>query len=168
MKKNNIPFIPVGISSLLITFLILCLSVFSILSLSSAIADQKLGQKSADRTLEYYDASNRANDTLASVDQCLAEASKMSYDKTSYFQQVKAFLAPMYDVQFTEEQDNASVSWNTAINDSQVLSVRLLLPYPVNEGEHFYTISQWKVINTDDWTPDQSQHVYRRNEEEGK
>lgn len=165
MKKNNIPFIPVGISSLLITFLILCLAVFSVLSLSSAVAEQKLSQKTADHTLEYYTASNTANDTLAAIDEILAASAAKAQDRDTYFHLIEASLP---GVQFSVNGKKASVFWNTIVNDSQVLSVSLSIPYPINEGEALYKIRQWQVINTADWTPDQSQHVYRRNEKEGK
>lgn len=168
MKKNNIPLIPLGISSLLITFLILCLVVFSVLSLSSAVAEQKLSQKTADRTLEYYAASNAANDTLAAVDKLLADTAAKAEDKDTYFRLIEASLATMPEVQFSTTGEAASVFWNTSVNESQVLSVSLSISYPIEEGEPFYKISQWQVIHTDNWTPDQSQHVYRRNEKEGK
>ena len=168
MKKNNIPFIPVGISSLLITFLILCLAVFSVLSLSSAVAEQKLSQKTADHILEYYTASNTANDTLAAIDEILAASAAKAQDRDTYFHLIEASLASLPGVQFSVNGKKASVFWNTIVNDSQVLSVSLSIPYPINEGEALYKIRQWQVINTADWTPDQSQHVYRRNEKEGK
>lgn len=168
MRRNHIPFIGVGIPSLLLIFLILCLSVFSVLSLSSAAADEKLSQKTADRTSEYYAASNAANDTLAVVDRILADSAVRASDRATYFAFIEATLSSVPDAIFSKDGENASIHWNTPVNESQVLSVGLSIPYPIREGEAFYTIKQWQVINTADWTPDQSQHVYRQSEKEGK
>lgn len=168
MKKNNIPFITVGSTSLLITFLILCLVIFSVLSLSSAVAGQKLENKSAKRTEEYYNASNQANDVLARVDQCLVEAYEKTKTKTAYYKEVKTSLGSVSGIDFSKNDDEALISWTTTINDSQVLFIQLTLPYPVHPGEHFYNITQWKVVNTEDWTPDQSQHVFQNDKKEGE
>ena len=52
----------VGITSLALIFVMLCLLTFSVLSLVSARADMRLSQRSARRTTAYYDAENQAND----------------------------------------------------------------------------------------------------------
>ena len=165
MKKSKIPFITIGIPSLFLIFLVLCLAVFSVLSLSSAVADQKLSQKTADRTSEYYKASNEANDTLTYIDQILTECYQETKDKKTYYQHIETSLLSNPNIQFSQKGEAFFLSWNTAINDSQVLSVQLSLPYPIEEGETFYEIKQCQVINTEEWTPDQSQHVYQPNKE---
>ena len=57
-----------GISLLLLIFLSLCLITFSLLSFSGATADQRLSQKAADHTTEYYQMVSRANEVLNFVD----------------------------------------------------------------------------------------------------
>lgn len=164
MRKHNLPVFTAGIPSLLLIFLILCLSVFSVLSLSSAVADKKLSRKSADHTLEYYEASNKANDSLATIDEILVESRETAHNPKDYYEQVENKITSMSDFVFSNTGDTATISWDTSINDSQVLSVQISLPYPEQEGNSFYNIEQWQVINKDNWTPDQSQHVYRGNE----
>ena len=63
MKKRS--GIHVGISSLLLIFLILCLVSFAVLSLASATADLKLSRRYALRTRSYYEACCDAEDFLA-------------------------------------------------------------------------------------------------------
>ena len=57
-----------GISLLLLIFLSLCLITFSLLSFSGATADERLSQKAADHTTEYYQMVSRANEVLNFVD----------------------------------------------------------------------------------------------------
>jgi hypothetical protein len=50
---------------MLVTFIILCMIIFSVLSLSSAFKDQTYSQKNADRVTADYAASNQAERILA-------------------------------------------------------------------------------------------------------
>ncbi len=61
-----------GVSLMLLIFLSLCLIVFSLLSLSGAVADETLSSQAADRTTEYYAAVTSANALLAQIDEQLA------------------------------------------------------------------------------------------------
>ena len=55
----------VGVSSLLVIFAVLCLTVFALLSISTVKADLRLSEQSA-RTVEgYYEADCRAEEILA-------------------------------------------------------------------------------------------------------
>ena len=56
---------PVGGSTLLSVFAVLCLTVFAVLSLSTVRADDRLSQKSADAVTAYYRADAEAEAVLA-------------------------------------------------------------------------------------------------------
>lgn len=62
--KNRTPS-AVGLSSLLVIFAVLCLTVFSLLSLSSVRAYDRLAEKSRQATLDYYAADCCAEELLA-------------------------------------------------------------------------------------------------------
>ena len=64
-KRNAPPM--VGTSSLLIIFAVLCLTVFSLLTLSTAKADQRLSAVSADTVTAYYAADLQAETILAQL-----------------------------------------------------------------------------------------------------
>lgn len=65
--KQNTSFSPpaVGISSLLVMFAVLCLTVFSLLSVSTVSADVQLGERSRDAITGYYEADCQAEAVLA-------------------------------------------------------------------------------------------------------
>ena len=62
-KKKNFP-MNIGLSSILLIFVVLCLVSFSILSIVSANADKKLSLKVLNRSIAYYNACNEAETTL--------------------------------------------------------------------------------------------------------
>lgn len=64
--KHRIP-TAVGLSSLLTILAVLCLTVFSLLSLSAAKADYRLGEKSRQSTAQYYNADCCAEIILADL-----------------------------------------------------------------------------------------------------
>lgn len=57
----------VGATSLFIVFAILCLTVFTLLTLSTANADRKLSDRSAEATESYYSADLEAETILAKL-----------------------------------------------------------------------------------------------------
>lgn len=72
MKRNvKDGFAPpaVGGTSLLVIFAVLCLTVFSLLSLSTVRADERLSKASAKAVSDYYEADSRAEEILAKIRQ---------------------------------------------------------------------------------------------------
>ena len=64
-EKQRVGFIPVGVTSLLVIFAVLCLTVFALLSVSTVRADKALSEKSAAAIDGYYRADYAAEHTLA-------------------------------------------------------------------------------------------------------
>ncbi|MEG0971635.1 MAG: hypothetical protein RSE55_02470 [Lachnospiraceae bacterium] len=65
-KMNRIP-LPVGGSSLLTIFAVLCLLTFSLLMLSTARADEKLSDKGQEAVTAYYKADVQAEQILSQI-----------------------------------------------------------------------------------------------------
>lgn len=64
-KKHDFSIPVVGGSSLLVIFSVLCLTVFALLSLSTVLADQRLGQASVNAVSSYYEADSQAEEIFA-------------------------------------------------------------------------------------------------------
>ena len=58
----------IGVSSLLVIFIVLCLTTFAALSLTSANADLKMARRAAQTVSEYYAADSRAVELLVQAD----------------------------------------------------------------------------------------------------
>lgn len=67
-EKKSVPFLSIGSSSLLVVFLVLCLVIFAMLTLTGAQSDYRFSRQLADRRTAYYAACNQAEEQIASLD----------------------------------------------------------------------------------------------------
>ena len=132
----------VGTSSILLIFVTLCLVSFATLSLVSANADRKLSVKVADRTVAYYDACNKAEQSIAGIDTTLKQVYSQVENKEEYFAQV-----------------GYSKTYAIPISDLQTLNVHLSILYPENASGAYYEINTWKIITTGELDYDDKLHV---------
>ena len=123
----------IGSASILLVFVILCLVSFAVLSIVSANADSKLSARVLERTTAYYNASNQAEQSLASMDKTLRRMYESTDSEEAYFAAVghgKSYVIP--------------------ISDLQSLQVTIEILYPQEAGDTFYQITAWQVLNTDE------------------
>lgn len=154
-EKRQIP-LGVGISSILLIFVILCLLTFAVLSLVSANTDYKLVQKNSSHTHEIYEAENSANEFINQIDSVL-EATYQSTASSQYLEAVKGNLSTFPE--FTFLSDN-QLSFAIKVNETQNLQVVLTLNSEIKKGDFFYQIDTWKLVNTNTWEPDATLPVY--------
>ncbi len=151
-QNNNRSPVSIGISSLILIFVMLCLLTFSVLSLVSARADMRLSRRSANRTTAYYDAENRANDILLSIIGCMEEYAD-SPDSSSFYQQLQEQLDGRDGISFT---DASHLQYEVPLEEEQILSVSLELSYePYEDGSH-YRILAWNTVSLHEWNSDLS------------
>lgn len=67
MKKKHISPPAIGGSSLLVIFAVLCLTVFSLLSLSTVLAEKRLADTAAEAVTTYYRADLEAEEIFAKL-----------------------------------------------------------------------------------------------------
>lgn len=173
MKKKT-PVVNMGSASMLVIFLILCLVTFSILSLSSASSDYNFSKRIAERTTDYYEASNQAEEVLVEIDKIFAN-SYDGGDYNAYLENVGRQLDAMDSREDTNSRgdtdssqqisltgwtlthdftgDERTVNMTIPVNEKQALAVTLKLNPPANGG-NFYEVTQWQEITTADWEGD--------------
>lgn len=115
MAKNNTR--PAGIGtgylSLMMIFVILCLTMLAALSFSAAESERKYSEKSAAYTKAYYDADTLAKRTLAVVTETVN-----NYTDYSDFM-LLGELDGIEGITYESRPDGIDISWTTAINDRQ-------------------------------------------------
>ncbi|MFA5657952.1 MAG: hypothetical protein WC900_01565, partial [Oscillospiraceae bacterium] len=67
MTKKKYHGVGIGSTSIIMIFVVLCLTTFSLLSFSSANSGWKFAERSSDQTVRYFKAQNAANDKLAEI-----------------------------------------------------------------------------------------------------
>lgn len=150
-----------GLPLLILIFVSLCLVTFSLLSISESKADQTLGEKAAERTTAYYEANTKANALLAQVDQQLAEnlrRADTAANPEAYYEQSCSHIA---DAIPGVVWSSHTISFSIPVTDHQELSVCLTVNWPTQDTDTLYQISEWKIKNTQDWTPDVSMNLLR-------
>ena len=141
-KKTNFP-LNIGMSSILLIFVVLCLISFSILSIASANADKKLSQKVLDRSVAYYNACNQAEEMLKNIDTELTKVYESTSNEDAYLSLISSY----------------ETTYDFPISDLQSLQVKLNYVYPESEHQSLYEIVSWKVINTQELEYDEQLHV---------
>ena len=151
-RKKQSSFSSIGITSLVLIFIMLCLLTFSVLSLVTARADLRLSQKNAERTSAYYDAENRANDVLLSVISCIEEY-KDSPDASVFYQKLRERLDGQNGILFTGAD---SLEYEVLLDKEQLLSVSLEISYETYDDGSHYRILAWNTVSTHEWESDGS------------
>lgn len=153
-KKNTYPPITLGTSLMFIIFIILCMVLFSVLSLSNAIKDQHYSLKNAERTHAYYEANNKAEEYLYQIDSILSDASSPDVLKDR-LQDLNFITIATWD-----EFSDKTLSYTIAINDREALEVVLAI-HPQKETN--YTILSWNQISVYEWDSHSTLPVYGNN-----
>lgn len=131
-RKRVISGIQIGMSSLMLIFVVLCLTVFSILSLMSAMSDMRLSEKTLAASQAYYKADSIAEEKLRDIDGML---------------QSPGYILELGDLY---EPINGHVHYEVPINEGQSLRVELELINSAIYGEKRYNILKWQEVNKEE------------------
>ena len=138
MDKRSAP--AVGASSLLVIFAVLCLTVFAMLSLSTAQADKRLSDASAAAALSYYEADTEAERIFARL-----RAGELPDGVT-----VTTYAAPVEGA----ELHGSIYSYTCTISETQALQVELV------EQDGVWTVVRWQAVSTTEWEADDSIDIW--------
>lgn len=130
-RSSDRPTLTLGMSSLLVVFLILCLVTFAVLTLSGARSDYEFAQRLSNRRQAETAAGNEAQKIWAQVERRLAEYAENGSEPN---------LADL-DVKIEKNR----IFWETSVDEGQSLMVELTI---TNEGEHYCEITAWKLVST--------------------
>lgn len=147
MKKRR-EFSNFGFSTILLTFSMICIVTFSALAFVTANSDYKLSKRVADNNSSYYRACEKVWDEISQIDAILASAYDGSPDKTAYYEAIKTALSDndtAINKNLAENESNGKVTGLTytitcTVSDTQTLTVKLDINYPVHRQDAFYKI----------------------------
>lgn len=137
MDKRKFSGIGVGSTSIIMIFVVLCLTTFSILSLVTSNVAKKYTEKSIAFTTSDYEAQNEANQTLEKIDNILLNAQN---DALNYDSNVM-ILSGIDGVKIISQPDGYIASYDIPITESRYLSIELKIPlYP---SDVRFSIIKW-------------------------
>ena len=147
MKKRTDPISNMGMVSLLMTFIILCLAVFSVLSLSSALSEYKYSRKLAENQTAYYAASAEATRKLQEIDEIYRENPEA--------------LSEMEGITLYSHPQSTVITYDIPIDQSFVLHVALQADSMDKSSREqspaeALKITAWQKVAVTPWTADES------------
>lgn len=119
----------IGLPTLFLVFISLCLISFATLTFTSANADWQLTQKVVLRTQNYYQSCNIAEEALADINVALGKIYQENNSESAYLTAV------------SEISDTLSYP----VSDIQNLNIMLSFPYFKEKQPIYYQILSWKV-----------------------
>ena len=135
----------IGLTSLILIFIILCLATFSLLSLSSARGDQSLAVRSAQAVTEYYRADAQGEKWLKQADAIL--------QKETIAGNVALELGCNVD------EKTGYISTDISMERGQALHIDLAL----TGNENRYEVKSWYVYDSGNYEIDDSMPVWGGN-----
>lgn len=148
MSRKSRGGVNVGTSSVLVSFVLLCMVSFAALTYLSAHSDYNLSQQTAQRTTEYYEANRMAELYMANIEGLLSKSLKSCNNAGDYYSSVPELFSDNDSILVSEEEsrDNpVTLSYTVPINESLELSVTLKAHYPDEEDPSLFSIESWNT-----------------------
>lgn len=137
-----------GGASLLLVFTVVCLAAFGALSLSSAQADARLAQRSAEAVTAYYAADSEGEQALMELTQAARAAMKTGEE--SWLESL-AQACPQW------QAEGEIFSREIPMEGQQVLHIRLRVCY---DKDTPVQVECWQVENRGEFIPDDSLELW--------
>lgn len=138
MKNRKQITMNIGIISFMIVFVILCLVIFSVLSLVSAHSNLNSTQTSLEHITSYYEISNEAEYVLKDIDEKLYDLYTDSSSQRDYFYKLQSLTLDNHSIHINDRDIEFTVSDN-----QQTIRVVIEVLYP---GEKLYEIKAWNTV----------------------
>ncbi|MEG1997037.1 MAG: hypothetical protein RR051_01195 [Clostridiales bacterium] len=132
-----------GVVTLVMIFAVLALTVFALLTLNTARAEQALAEKTALAVQNYYNADSKATILCATLQQELHDNPILH-----------TFTWKDIEVQLTRDKRGIVGNYSCPVDSNQALAVRILFT-----TDH-YRIEKWRVENNLSWENDQHLPVW--------
>ena len=148
MNKKFKGGVNVGTSSVLVSFVLLCMVSFAALTYLSAHSDYNLSKQTAQRTTEYYEANRIAELYMANIEGLLSKNLKTCNNAGDYYSSIPGLFADndMILVSEEESRDNpVTISYTVPINESLELNITLRSHYPENGDDSLFVIESWNT-----------------------
>lgn len=152
-----------GSASVLVIFVVLCLTSFAALSLVSARADLRLSERTARTLADYYAADYTATALVTQLTGAL-DTVDPSRGEMGYFNRCAQRLTNQFDGLTIDRSDGLVARFLVPIDDRRALSAALRVVYPPGDGGRVKPI-EWKTVDTAEWTGSESLGLWQGEKE---
>ena len=146
-KRRSFRGISVGVTTLVVMFATICLTIFAVLALSTAKQEEKLSEVFAESEAAYMEADAR----------CAAIANGLGklWEEGAGIEKLELY-ANEVGAALSKDTGDVIVYYECAMGEDNLLCVTLRL------GREF-SIEQWQQVNIGEWLPDNSIDVWQGN-----
>ncbi|MEY8523820.1 hypothetical protein AALA90_12490 [Lachnospiraceae bacterium 38-10] len=150
-REKNYPGYQVGTSFLLVIFVVMCLVLLGVLSLSGALRDKGYGDRMAEKTSLYYTAVSEAQHKLGEIDGAIDGIERQGKAYEQFLDEaLEAVVGTDGGITVIQSGDATVLAYETAISESQNLCVELEILDP-EKGEGNYKIVKWQEASVSVW-----------------
>lgn len=144
-----------GITSILMIFVVLCLTTFGVLAYETALNDKKMAEKRSDSITAMYKSTTKIEKAIMDVDEVLTKAKANTDNNDTYLASVNSDIENLskagQEVNITIEEGIISIVAD--IDDVRAYEVKLNI-CDIND-EDTYEITKYAIINTTQWEGDE-------------
>ncbi len=144
VNERRSPKISIGIVSLVVILTVLCLTIFSVLTLTTALNERQLAEKTAIAIENYYNAEAYCSRIANDIGQI--------WEKEGDITELQAY-AKANKVDCHLENNEIYFTYQCAIDKNQALFVTISL------GDTF-EVERWNVQPTKEWIADESLQIW--------
>lgn len=175
MNERNNLFSATGIPSLFLIFGVLMLVILSLLGYGTSRQDQSASTLSLEQTTAYYDACTQFTDFYTDMAQELKSLTAKANTEKEFYQLVQDYFSQKENMQWNSTAHTAQ--YLKSFSETQSLMVEISILWTGSmissdntrsntaknaESSNYSTeILTWNTVVTADWTPDNSQSVYK-------
>ena len=163
-KEKGYSRFQIGTSFLLVIFVIICLVLLGVLSLSGALRDRGYSDRMAEKSKCYYAAVSKAQHRLGEIDEMLTGLKEGFEGYGMYLEEVGVIASERDDIVCVREGERLLLSYQEPITDSQSLAVEVEVLDP-EKGEGNYRIVKWQEISENIWEEEGTLPILRFEEE---
>ncbi len=127
MKKNKIKsnkvLLPVGSSSLIMVFIVLCLAIFSAITFLTASNEKRLTNQSAEFLKKYYMANEQASIVLSEMQERLDNI-YLDKDQDMFSNEELNVMLSVIDAYKLNVTDDGQIEFDVPVTDSLIIQVK--------------------------------------------
>lgn len=151
-SRNHKPFnvsIGMGGAIIIVILVVLCLTVFSVLSFTTAYSDLRLAKKTEEVTYDYYRTHGMAEVKLADIYEALTSTiENMKYENTAeiFFNKAAYELAKIEGVSIINNiNDSLKIYYEVLGDKNQKICVTINIMYDEINNRPYYDIETWNL-----------------------
>lgn len=148
-QSRRMPFPGVGLSSLFMVFVILCLTAFGILSFSAAKSDWDLTQKHVQSVQAYYAADSRAQQVLSGIDARLYRLlqENPAVSETELARHLNGTVIDDVSLSLTADSSGSKIAFSVPAGSVQEIQVEI---QPIT-GPERYRVLSYRLAASNEW-----------------